>query len=288
VAPGGVEPPHADSKSAALLSARSFHSWDCWHRTRRRLAHRSVLAGLLHRRLSCARRQNSTATPEVGVFRLLLVGLAVLGLLLGVFALAGDRLGLWQPIDAAPVSIEGGEKASDSDPTAAAEKHAVHFRENDETQSSPSPPLRARTAFFVAALAAAIGLLVPGMRKLAGVVSSLRWAELRPARYPASSQPTDAPRRFPRVHRREGKHSTLVVHGAAALRRAAPRIERRVVAFSRMQKRVLAPAIAVATRGRPSSFHFRINHETRENLTVYVLAVALGVAVGYLVAFGVR
>jgi hypothetical protein len=50
----------------------------------------------------------------------------------------------------------------------------------------------------------------------------------------------------------------------------------------------MAPAIAVGRRARPNSFHFRISHQAREDVMFYLLTVVLGVAVGYLVAFGMQ
>ena len=169
------------------------------------------------------------------------------------------------------------EKGTSLRPAGLAEKDTRHLPDYDQARPSPSPPLPAGTAFLFATLAAAIGLLALVARRVVRVVSGIRGARFRPARCSASPRAMDAPSRSLRVRRREYARSTRVVRWLAVVARA----------LTRMPRGAVAPAIAVATRARTSSFHVRISHQAREDLTFYVLTVVLCVAVGYFVAFGV-
>jgi hypothetical protein len=159
---------------------------------------------------------------------------------------------------------------------------------SDQARPPPGPPLRARTAFLFATLAAAIGLLVFVARKLARIVSGVRWTRFAAvlARHPASSRANVPPSRMLRGRRRECARSTRVLQASAVPRRALFRIPRRS----------MAPAIAAERSGRPSfpslrgigEFHFGISRHAREEVPLYVLTVVLSVAVGCLVALAAR
>jgi hypothetical protein len=132
--------------------------------------------------------------------------------------------------------------------------------QDDQTRPPPSPPLRARTAFLFAALAAAIGILVFVARKLARIVSGVRWTRFAavPAGHPASSRAKVAPSQPLRGRRREYARST--------------RLARQRPSF---------PSL----RGI-GAFHLGISGPAREDVTFYVLTVVLSVAIGCLVALG--
>jgi hypothetical protein len=212
---------------------------------------------------------------EASVLRVLLVGFIAVGLLLGAFAFAGDRLGLWEPIEVPRSPGQAHEKGTG--PNGLVETD-TRLPEDDQPRPPPSPPLPAETAFLSAMFAAAMGLLALAARRVVRVVSDVRGACPRPARWFAARRATDALSRLLAIRRRAYTRSTSVVHRLGVL----------AMALARMPRRAAAPAIAVATKARSSSFHLRISHPAREDLTFYVIAIVLCVALGYLVAVAVQ
>ena len=180
-------------------------------------------------------------------------------------------------------SLQADERWTGSRPTGLAEAATRHPRvEVDQVPSqSPGPPLRARTAFLVAALAAAIALLgsVATEARLLGDIWRRRFARVR--RAPPLGKRADLARsRTPRP--RPG--------GSARPMRVLPAFSVLPRTVSRTPRRALAIAIATGTRARPRfrsprgivAFHFAMSRH-REELTVSVLAVALGVGVVWFV-----
>jgi hypothetical protein len=124
---------------------------------------------------SSTRRQNPCRPREASILKVLLIGCTSVGLLLGAFVLAGDRLELWEPVEAPSLPLT--QKRGLVAPRAGlAETDGRELSGHaDEAGQPPGPPLRARTAFVFAALAAAVGLLVFAARQLARIVRDIRW-----------------------------------------------------------------------------------------------------------------
>jgi hypothetical protein len=201
----------------------------------------------------------------------------VIGLLLGAFALAGDRLGLWEPIAPARMSVQVDDGRIGSRPTGLAEnassdRSAAYL---DQARQPPSPPLPARTAFISSTVAAAIALLLIAATKLVKIVRRGRSTLFVPARETSFSPGNGVEGALRRRDRTASKRvvQTLVVMSTA---------------MSGTAVRAMARAITVAARTRPVAFHFGIGPEARQDVTLYLLAVVLAVAVGLLAALGTR
>jgi hypothetical protein len=214
----------------------------------------------------------------------LLAGCTAVGLLLGAFALAGDRMGFWKPVQATRAPVPAARGGLAFRPTGLAETTTRQSPAyvDQAAPESPSPPLRARTAFLLATLAG-IGLLASMSTSLARIVSDVRWAlsaRVRTAR-PPSSRANDGRSRTFRPRSWDYARSMRVVPALAALARTVFQTPRR------------AFAIAAGTRARPSfrsprgivAFHPSVNRHRRDDVAFYAFAVAVALAVGLLVAF---
>jgi hypothetical protein len=73
-----------------------------------------------------------------------------------LFALGGERLGVWEPLPSTPPSAVSQQPKQDRSTRRQRERER---QANPSTQSAPKPPVRARTAFLVASVAAALALL---------------------------------------------------------------------------------------------------------------------------------
>jgi hypothetical protein len=230
----------------------------------------------------------TTISADHGGKRLktLLAGCTAVGLLLGAFALAGDRMGFWKPVQATRAPVPAARGGLAFRPTGLAETTTRQSPAyvDQAAPESPSPPLRARTAFLLATLAG-IGLLASMSTSLARIVSDVRWAlsaRVRTAR-PPSSRANDTRSRTFRPRSRDYARSMRVVPALAALARTVFQTPRRAFAF----------AIAAGTRARPSfrsprgivAFHLSVNRYRRDDVAFYAFAVAVAFAVGLLVAF---
>ncbi len=109
-----------------------------------------------------------------GVFTILSVAFfafAALAVTLAMFAVGGDRLGLWDPVKPAPFPVASAhpKKHLRANGTARHRVSASH-RVTTSPQSAVKPPLPAGTAFLLAAAAAALAGLtsVGGRRVLSG------------------------------------------------------------------------------------------------------------------------
>jgi hypothetical protein len=248
---------------------------------------RSGFAGRSRRKLARTSGHNPRRPPEASVLRPFLVGCTAVGLLLGAFALAGDRLGLWQPMQVPRAPAPAGGRGVGLRPTGLAEStgRELPAYRDQAAPRPPRPPLSARTAFLLATLAAAIALLGSVATKLARAVSDARWARsarVRPARPPPSRADGARSLRFrPLIW--DHARSKRLVSALAVLPRTLSQTPRRV-----------AIAVAAGTRARLSfrwprdvvAFHFAVSRYGRAEVAVYVLAIALGAAVGWLVALG--
>lgn len=191
----------------------------------------------------------SSYIGEARVLKGLLVAAIAIGLLLGGFAWAGQRLSLWDPIPPQRLAGERADGRNGSSPTGLAEKASgVRASYSDQTRPGPGPPLTAETAFLIAGVAAAVGVLGITFRKL------LKIARLGPWILDVS-----APKSFFPLKNEAGD----------------PHESRRRGAL-------------IAARVRPHPFHLDIAPQARADGTFYGLAIAAGVAIGLLVGLGAR
>jgi hypothetical protein len=225
----------------------------------------------------------SQQSKEANVLKVLLVCCMAAGVSLGTFALAGDRLGLWKPAQAPRASTLVDAGWTSSPPTGVAESATGNPSVflDQAAPHPPSPPLRARTAFLLAAFAGVIGLVGWAAREHRIVYDARRGLSARVARV------------LPRVERANRARSQAGLPRPRGARRppnAVPALAVRARTVFRAPRHALVFATAVATRARrprlrpPSSvvaFHLTV-HRHREEVTFSMLAVAVGVGLGYL------
>jgi len=218
--------------------------------------------------------------------RVLVLGCTAVGLLLGAFALAGDQLGLWQPVEPPPATVVGVERGNGSRPSGRAEASSRELpAQEDPARPPPGPPLPARTAFLLAALAALVGLLGSAATTLPRMshVRHARAVYVRLGRL-----------RFPRAQAVRGqmpRYGARERAGSGALR-SAPSVLRRTL--SALPRWAHAIAVAAWTWTRPSlaflrgvvSSDFRATDYGPGGREIYILAVVLGIAIGWLVVHG--
>jgi len=190
-------------------------------------------------------------------------------------------LGVWQPVRVSDASMPGDERGLGSPPTGLAERSGdprLHF--DQAPARPPSPPLRARTAFLLATFALLVGLLgsVATERRLVSDFRRALSARLPRAHLP-SGRANRARSQTIRPRPRQTPHAMHVISALAVLPGR----------FSQTGRRALALALAsLRSRARPS---FRLPRGVmafqmgryREQVTVSLVAVALGVAAGCLV-----
>jgi hypothetical protein len=109
----------------------------------------------------------STRKPTLGLgvggnemVRSLLVGSTAGLLLLGAFALAGDRLDVWEPVPTQRMSVAADERRVVNQPAG----------RSSEPRSTPGPPVAARDAFGLAAASAGLLLLIAVVRRIVRIL----------------------------------------------------------------------------------------------------------------------
>jgi hypothetical protein len=139
---------------------------------------------------------------------------AAVATFLGIFAVGGEWLGVWEPLT--PVPVHTSPHAAAKPHQAAAKRHRVRKahkapartsrsrKTSVEAEAAPEPPVPARTAFIVAALAAALAALttVPRSRILNRVLRGLD----------SVGSPV-----VPTTMRRHGERSTIMALGPRRL-----------------------------------------------------------------------
>jgi hypothetical protein len=230
----------------------------------------------------------SEETPEASVLRFLVLGCTAVGLLLGALALAGDRLGLWQPVEVPRARVAGVDHVIGARPTGAAETSSRELPAyEDPARPPPGPPLPARAAFLIAALAAFLGLLgsvAPRLARSLGDLQRPRSARLR------LGQP-----RFLRAQAVRGQMRGFRLREYAGP--IGPASARSVLrkTLSDLPRCAQTITVAAKTKARPRlvfprgvvGSDFRGGDWGPGGPAIYLLAVVLGLAIGWLVVHGV-